>query len=163
MDLPLGWERTGVLSRIRLGSALRRQMGIGHVLEGQSVSAIARESGGDTVLFQLQDGRVALVHLTWQKEAEAQWPSAAIYDSADDAFASLLPPEDHTPILCSECGSNWSANEARVDCGTCGGYALFRPCPVCDGTCGATWERAVIDSQDSSSPIFLGSCRNQAS
>lgn len=42
---------------------------------------------------------------------------------------------------CFTCGVSWVEHHVSLDCSECGGYALERPCPRCDGHCGATWKR----------------------
>lgn len=42
---------------------------------------------------------------------------------------------------CFTCGVSWTEDHVSLDCSECGGYALERPCPGCDGTCGAVWKR----------------------
>lgn len=43
-------------------------------------------------------------------------------------------------------------------CGECGGGALEAPCPVCLGLCGRVWRRAVADSNDTKSAVWVGRC-----
>lgn len=42
---------------------------------------------------------------------------------------------------CFTCGVSWAELHVSLDCSECGGYAMERPCPKCDGTCGAIWKR----------------------
>lgn len=42
---------------------------------------------------------------------------------------------------CFTCGVSWIEHHVSLDCSECGGYAMERPCPNCDGTCGAIWKR----------------------
>lgn len=65
---------------------------------------------------------------------------------------------DEPPIRCTTCGADWSAGAHSTDCVECGGGALTTPCPYCDGYCGATWRRAVLDSQDAGEAHWLGQC-----
>lgn len=62
---------------------LRREHGPGHRLEGLVVRAIARRLDTDDVLFRIEDGRVAEVHLTWRqtRETDAVWPHSRIFAS----------------------------------------------------------------------------------
>lgn len=46
-----------------------------------------------------------------------------------------------TSCSCFSCGVSWSDDHVSLDCSECGGYALERSCPICDGTCGAVWKR----------------------
>ena len=60
--------------------------------------------------------------------------------------------------LCNECGSDWTLGNVGPDCKTCGGFALVRPCPMCSGSCGSIWKRAVLDSLDHEEAHWVGSC-----
>jgi len=59
---------------------------------------------------------------------------------------------------CRSCGSDWSAGDFNEACAECAGGALDRPCPVCGGRCGARWERALFDSNDSGQGHWFGRC-----
>jgi hypothetical protein len=54
-----------------------------HPLFGLSTRALARRHDQDDVLFELDDGRVAEVHLTWRggPEIDPRWPRTTIYAS----------------------------------------------------------------------------------
>lgn len=76
---------------------LRREMAPGHVLESEtSLTTIARRQDNDDALFQLADGRVAVVHLTWsqKRERDAAWPLTRIYPSLEE-FVRTRMVEDH--------------------------------------------------------------------
>jgi hypothetical protein len=70
--------------RIALETELRRELGAAHPLSGLSAVALARRHDRDDVLFEIDLGRVAEVHLTWRqgREPDARWPETIIYDSA---------------------------------------------------------------------------------
>ncbi len=73
---------------------LRREVAPGHLLFDvrNDVRAIAGRVDCDDALFWLgeQDGRFAVVHLTWSAKAEpADWPSTWIVKSLDD-FADAM-------------------------------------------------------------------------
>ncbi|HWP24088.1 MAG TPA: hypothetical protein VNM15_07935 [Candidatus Binatia bacterium] len=59
---------------------------------------------------------------------------------------------------CNSCGADWDKGEFTEKCGECGGGALTIPCPRCAGRCGAIWQRAVIDSNQSGAAHFIGHC-----
>ena len=59
---------------------------------------------------------------------------------------------------CMTCGADWSRGRFEERCPECGGGALTAPCLVCSGRCGALWERAVRDSNDTHLAHFFGSC-----
>ncbi len=71
---------------------LAREVCRDHVLSGRKVTAIGRRNGYDDFLFQLDDGSVAQVHLTWSVERDPRWPGTVIYP--DFAAWQAIPPED---------------------------------------------------------------------
>ncbi len=64
---------------------LRREISERHVLHGENVRLTARRADTDDVLFALDGGRVAEVHLTWRRgtEPDPRWPGTAIFASLD--------------------------------------------------------------------------------
>ncbi len=63
---------------------LASEVGVGHVLKGLNASPIARADGSDDYLFQLEDGRVAEVHLTFANRPERPpWPGAQVFESLE--------------------------------------------------------------------------------
>lgn len=60
--------------------------------------------------------------------------------------------------ICYLCDSNWSKGEFTEHCDLCGGGALEKPCPVCEGKCGAKWKRMVLDSLDSGESHWIMNC-----
>ncbi|XP_017785552.1 PREDICTED: protein pinocchio [Nicrophorus vespilloides] len=59
---------------------------------------------------------------------------------------------------CFTCGVSWADDHVSLDCSECGGYAMRRPCPSCDGTCGSQWKRDLSMSHASSKAKWLGEC-----
>lgn len=55
---------------------------------------IARRDGTDDALFQLDDGRVAEVHMTWRRsrETDPRWPATAIFTSLEDWVEESMKP-----------------------------------------------------------------------
>ena len=78
-----------------LVSELRRELPQGHPLFGSDVSPIARRQDRDDVLFNLNDGRVAIVHLTWSGKAEptAKFRLTTFFDSVDSFVEESMKPE----------------------------------------------------------------------
>jgi hypothetical protein len=58
---------------------LRRELPIGHALYGERAVARAIGQDPDDVVFQLPDGRLAAVHLTWNVESRPEWPHVLIF------------------------------------------------------------------------------------
>ncbi|XP_050311230.1 protein pinocchio [Anthonomus grandis grandis] len=60
---------------------------------------------------------------------------------------------------CFTCGVSWAESHVSLDCVECGGYALERNCPKCDGACGATWKRDLSTSHSSGKAKWTGECQ----
>lgn len=63
---------------------------------------------------------------------------------------------------CFSCGVSWADSHVSLDCSECGGYALERPCPVCDGACGAVWKRDLSMSHANGRARWTGECARNA-
>lgn len=59
---------------------------------------------------------------------------------------------------CWLCGCNWQQDHVSLDCPECGGYALSRPCPNCDGKCQQVWKRNINTTHDSHKASWTGQC-----
>ncbi|XP_060523017.1 protein pinocchio [Cylas formicarius] len=60
---------------------------------------------------------------------------------------------------CFTCGVSWADSHVSLDCSECGGYALDRPCPECDGGCGGVWKRDLSSSHASGKAKWIGECQ----
>lgn len=79
----LGWHVTSQAEGQALSSELAREMPKGHRLKSLISEAVAHRVGRDDVLFALSDGRLAVVHLTWNRETDPVWPFSTVYDSVE--------------------------------------------------------------------------------
>ncbi|KAF5290827.1 hypothetical protein FQA39_LY14589 [Lamprigera yunnana] len=61
---------------------------------------------------------------------------------------------------CFTCGVSWAEDHVSLDCSECGGYALERPCLVCDGSCGSMWKRDLTKSHSSNKAQWEGECNS---
>lgn len=87
---PEGWlPITDATEQKALNEELVCEAPQGHLLYGQKPEVVARRVQRDDFLFQLQDGRIAQVHLTWRIEKDPFWPFTTIYASRD-AWADSL-------------------------------------------------------------------------
>jgi hypothetical protein len=66
-------------TRRSLEAELRRELPLDHVLHGQPVVAKAMGEHPDDVVFELPDGRLAAVHLTWHVEHLPNMPYTLIF------------------------------------------------------------------------------------
>ncbi len=83
---------TSETERRELEDELAQELCSGHILFGVRVVAMGRRWRCDDVLFRLEDGRYAQLHLTRRKESNSTFPTTDIYASFDEWKA--LPPED---------------------------------------------------------------------
>jgi hypothetical protein len=73
---PQPWNRPGPDWAIRLEHEAAAEIGPGHELTGHALTAIAACSGCDRVVFKVDDGSFAVVHLTWTTHQEPDpWPA----------------------------------------------------------------------------------------
>ena len=86
------WESIDDSSSVGiLKGEVRKEVAPSHVLFGKCVRAIARRIDCDDVLFELQTGQVACVHLTWSSNQETvPWPSTQIYSSLQAFIATRM-------------------------------------------------------------------------
>jgi hypothetical protein len=79
----------------RLEAELRRELIPTHVLFGLHVTALAQRVDQDDVLFALEDGRVADVHLTWARhpETDPRWPGTELFPSLVAWVADRMIPD----------------------------------------------------------------------
>ncbi|MBF9059183.1 hypothetical protein HKCCSP123_08315 [Rhodobacterales bacterium HKCCSP123] len=174
-SFPDDWVSVGWLSARRLNKALARELRANALPAGMSFSAILRSLASDDVLFALSDGQFALAHLSYS--SDPNWKTGlSLFASCTDVAAYLRSNEtwelawqrsedfgaairdQGQTAICGHCGADWSLSETGSECEICDGWALARPCPVCDGACGAIWRRATSDSNDEQAPVFFGRC-----
>ena len=92
-DWPSEWVQIAdAAERAELEAELTRELPPDHVLTGERVRLLGRRIRRDDYLFELSDGRVAQVHLTWAVETDAFWPFTTIHSSFDEW--RHLPDED---------------------------------------------------------------------
>ncbi|WP_162799260.1 hypothetical protein [Nocardioides sp. 616] len=62
-----------------LEAELARELAEGHVLKGRAITALAARKLRKEVIFAIPDeNRWAWVHLTWNAERDARWPSTEV-------------------------------------------------------------------------------------
>ena len=89
-------NRANLLSA-RLESELPQE----HVLHGLNVRAVATRIDRDDVLFEVEGGHMplAVVHMTWRKEKDPQYPHTKLFQSWEDWVRNEMIPahEDYDP------------------------------------------------------------------
>ena len=73
---------------------LKREVGPQHVLFGADAALIARRFDCDDALFQLSDGRIADVHLTWSRgpEPDPSWPNTLVFEDLGEWSSAVMKP-----------------------------------------------------------------------
>ncbi len=81
--------------REALVAELQRELPGGHVLFGAQAKPIARREDCDDVLFELDDGRVADVHLMFSRMTapSTDLPSTRLFDSLERFIEDEMKPE----------------------------------------------------------------------
>ncbi|QSR18943.1 hypothetical protein CA833_17395 [Novosphingobium sp. KA1] len=85
-------EVSSETERTWLEEELAREVCPTHSLYGVRAVALGRRWRRDDVLFHLEDGRFAQVHLTRRPESNPLWPSTEFFASFDAWLA--IPVED---------------------------------------------------------------------
>ena len=87
------WEALPSDRAASFQAEIERELSPEHPLHGVALHAIAHSRRADDALFQLEDGRVAEVHLTWSRKGErAPWPTHCIYTSLDAWRQQVMIP-----------------------------------------------------------------------
>lgn len=90
-NLPAGWISVDSSEERRvLLAELRRELPVGHCLEGLSLQALGQSEKNDDVLFVHRGAseRVYVVHLTWKTETHPDWPHTSTFASLKDFLDS---------------------------------------------------------------------------
>jgi hypothetical protein len=67
-----------------------------HPWYGTKLTAIAHSRAADDVLFRIEDGGVADVHLTWSGQVEqTPWPDHDVYASVEEWVQRVMIPAAH--------------------------------------------------------------------
>jgi len=75
-----------------LSDQLQIELNKDHTLKGQIVKTVARRQDNDDVLLEMEEGKYAVVHLTWQKFAyeDTLFPITEIYKNWQDIFENRI-------------------------------------------------------------------------
>lgn len=73
---------------------MRTELSPRHPLHGVNLKAIAASGQADDMLFQLDDGRVCQVHLTWRRSAEQPpWPRHRMFATLEEWVREVMVPD----------------------------------------------------------------------
>lgn len=88
LEWPEDWEPLHYNDIPKFTRELGRELCADHLLYNVNACALGRRIDKDDFLFQIDslNGRFAIVHLTWQKETDPNWPSTRIYHNFEDCF-----------------------------------------------------------------------------
>jgi hypothetical protein len=91
LELPEPWYWTDE----NLSKQLEIELHDNHILKGRSTKTIARRQDNDDVLFEIENGEYAVVHITWQKSAHKNilFPTTEIYLNWQDIFENKILPD----------------------------------------------------------------------
>lgn len=121
-----------------------------------------RHSKSDPVLMALSHNSFARC-----SERESCWESiddlALEQLQSDMSDAITLEGLKSNYNCCFTCGVSWSEEQTCLDCTECGGYALHRPCPHCNGTCDGLWSRDLDATHKMRRAQWLGECKKAPS
>lgn len=69
---------------------LKKELTINHNLFNIDLKSIACRQDNDDVLYELADGRFAIVHLTWSTPIDSTWPRFQLYDNWENVYLQIL-------------------------------------------------------------------------
>jgi len=76
LELPEPWLRPEPQLGAALAAEARAEIGADHELAGHELAAVIKCAGCDDVIFSVDDGTFAQVHLTWAQHPEPRpWPA----------------------------------------------------------------------------------------
>ena len=79
----------------KIAERLKKDLPKGHVLNGLELKAVARRLDQDDVLFEVLGGDqpLAVVHMTWKRETDPEWPWTKLYQSWDEWVEKVMRPD----------------------------------------------------------------------
>jgi hypothetical protein len=87
---------------------LRRELHASHKLYSVNARAIARCGGNDDVVFELEDCKIAVIHLTYSKEKSDKYPWFKIYESRKHWIKEQVVTEFYESIGISKNASDFT-------------------------------------------------------
>ena len=92
------WALLSPDRRIPLERELEREISPGHPLHGKATTAAAARIDCDDVLFVVEGGGLAIVHLTWSRETSSRWPHTVMVSDIETFVDEHLRP-DHQKFV----------------------------------------------------------------
>lgn len=88
IELPEPWYWT----EDDLTKQLKKEIHYSHILYNKHIKTIARREDQDDVLFELEDKKFAVVHLTWRElpHANNMWPTTKMYNNWEDVYVNRI-------------------------------------------------------------------------
>lgn len=129
-----------------------------HIRQSKSDPSILSKSNCPQYGYDNISLQEALFLCEW-KEQVGFWDSVEnIHVEHDCSMLTLEGLRSHYNS-CLSCGVNWSDNHVSLDCSECGGYAMQRPCPECEGVCRSVWNRDISATHSSRQAKWKGHCQ----
>lgn len=73
----------------KLAMEFNRELHHGHALYGFEATALAKSEGMDEVLFSMNNGKCAIVHLTYAREKTEKYPLFLLFDTVEQALEHI--------------------------------------------------------------------------
>lgn len=69
-----------------LDAELQKELTRGHMLYGVKANCFARCLASDDTLYAIEDGRYAVVHLTYVEDERPPWPKCHVFEKLNEAL-----------------------------------------------------------------------------
>jgi len=92
------WEAITLEQKLFFENQLRKELPFGHILSNILCSALCTNLASDDVLFETNDGRFALVHLTYGHNINTAWPLTTFFDSFEEFRIKMAESTDDYDI-----------------------------------------------------------------
>ena len=87
------WDIIDATSSPKWLTQLNSELNRTHPLYRRATKALARCYGRDDVLYQLEDGKCAIVHLTYSRSNADGWPRFVMFEKLEDAEEYIAAAE----------------------------------------------------------------------
>jgi len=88
-EISTEWEVLNSESSSSFTNELYREICRGHKLYKINSVALLKRNNRDDYIFYTENNEYALIHLTWQKESNPNWPYCSTYKTIQECLAEL--------------------------------------------------------------------------
>lgn len=85
----IAWMTVDNIHGGKLATEFYRELHHSHALYGIEVMALSKSEGMDDVLFSMDNGKCAIVHLTYAKEKTEKFPRFLLFDTVEQALEHI--------------------------------------------------------------------------